>query len=492
LRIAPELALLRGEVSWRSQVVARAGSQVAWAACNRQAAVTVQLVSGLEDMSVPRAARPRARTAAVLVVAVAAGLAAVGCGPTPPGGRVPAGLVATHLGPPVTGPPSARIVRFRWSRLPASPLGPRSEPLLAWDGTELLELGGLKNGATTYGGAAFDPATRRWHLIASPGPRNVGFSNAVSAWTGRQLFVANGQSESCVAARAGGGTPPRCVPPQAGLYDPAANRWSAARLPQPMDGLAMAAAVWTGRDVVLAGVNASRGRLGVAAFDPVTGRWQMITPVLPAGHPPRLAAMVATAGRLIVWSLWDRVTPSGNGFADYAGVDVLALSSDGTWRDVTGRWPQNRQVTAPVFTGRAILVSPGQVWCGTACSPPYSSEPGYFADPATLARTVIPPGPLGMADPAFVWAGHAIIAVDLDASIGAHAGQGALRPDDMALWNPAARQWLRLPAPPGYPRLAATGGFIPASEATPQATPVWTGTELLALTATGHLLALNH
>lgn len=84
--------------------------------------------------------------------------------------------------------------------------------------------------------------------------------------------------------------------------------------------------------------------------------------------------------------------------------------------------------------------------------PPYSWHPGYFADPATLTRKIIPPGPLGQANPALIWTGRAIIAIDLDASIGGHGSQGPIRPDDMALWDPAADRWLRLPAPPGYPQ----------------------------------------
>jgi hypothetical protein len=46
-----------------------------------------------------------------------------------------------------------------------------------------------------------------------------------------------------------------------------------------------------------------------------------------------------------------------------------------------------------------------------------------------------PPGPVGQANPAFIWTGRAIIAVDLDVSIGGHGNQGPIRPDDMALWD---------------------------------------------------------
>jgi hypothetical protein len=435
-------------------------------------------------MDVPKVSRRPARAGAAwaCAVAVAAGLAVAGCAdPAPAGGQVSAGLVSVgligaHPGPQGTGPAPGQISRFRWSGLPASPLGSRSQPLLVWAGGELIELGGQHKGNVGYDGAAFRPVTGRWHRIPSAAAHNVGFLNAVSVWTGRQLFVTNGQFESCLAPRGVGGTPSNCWP-HAGLYDPATNRWSATRLPGPMDGLGLAAAVWTGHDVVLAGVSAQHGRLGVASYDPATGRWQMITPVRPAGHPSRSVAMVATAGRLIIWSLWDRVTRYKNGLSDRAGVDVLALGPGGTWRDVTGRWPQDQLVTSPVPAGAAILVSPGQVWCGTACSPPYSSLPGYFADPATLDRTVIPPGPIGETDPAFVWTGRAIVAVDRYARIGAHDHQGPTRPDDMALWDRTTGRWLRLPAPPGHPGLAGA--------------PVWAGTELLALTATGQVLALR-
>ncbi len=311
---------------------------------------------------------------------------------------------------------------------------------------------------------------------------NVGFQNAVSVWTGRQLFVTDGYFVRCPAPLGGGGTNAGCLP-HAGLYDPATNRWSLTELPKQMWGLDLMAAVWTGRDVILAGAQPHPGRLehpgrlGVAAYDPATGHWQMITPRLPARHPARYLSMAATTDRVILWSLWDRVKTSKHAASDYAGVDVLALGSDGTWRDVTDHWPQEQNVTSPVFTGSAILVSPGQVWCGTRCIQPHTWNPGYFADPATLARTIIPAGPLGQANPAFTWTGRAIIAVDLDASIGGHGSQGPIRPDDMALRDPATGHWQRLPAPPGYPKLAAT--------------PIWAGNELLELTGNGKLLSFH-
>jgi len=427
--------------------------------------------------------RKRKLRAALSVLAVTAVAAAVAVAvplipalrPGRAGPPAPSGLFPAHPRPSAAGPAATQISRFRWSALPASPLGPLSQPILAWTGTKLLELGGTSRGVWEFHGAAFNPAARRWHLI--PAVRgNVQFQNAVSVWTGRQLFVTNGQFARCPAPSVS------CLP-HAGLYDPAADRWSLTQLPQQMWGLEPMAAAWTGRDVILAAAqpNPGRlqhpGRLAVAAYDPATGHWQVITPRLPARHPARYLSMVATTGRVILWSLWDQVNTSNHAASDHAGVDVLALGSDGTWRDVTSHWPQEQNVTSPVFTGTAILVSPGQIWCGQACISPPSSFPGYFADPVTLHRTTIPAGPLGQADPAFAWTGRAIIAIDLDASIGGHDGQGPIRPDDMALWDPATGHWQRLPAPPGYPKLAAP--------------PIWAGKQLLELTGNGNLLSFH-
>src|SRR5215472_12590410 len=237
------------------------------------------------------------------------------------------------------GPTAKQLTHFRWSALPPSPLGPRSEPLLTWTGKELIELGGIKNHMQQTDGAAFVPTTARWHRIA-PTPYNVGFSsgwtgrnysNVVDAWTGHELFVTNGDFESCATGNSG--SPAMCYP-HAGLYDPATNTWTSTKLPKPMYGLDLQVAIWTGREVVIAGTSccptvtlngatpAAHARLAVAAYNPATNRWRMITPRLPAGHPPRYVAMVATPGRLVLWSQWDVVTTHKHGQSISAGVDV--------------------------------------------------------------------------------------------------------------------------------------------------------------------------
>ena len=68
----------------------------------------------------------------------------------------------------------------------------------------------------------------------------------------------------------------------------------------------------------------------------------------------------------------------------------------------------------------------------------------------------------------------AAAAVNLYSSMG---GPDPIRPGEMALWDLTAHRWRTLTTPPGHPGLAAM--------------PVWTGTELLALTVGGQLFSLH-
>jgi hypothetical protein len=418
-----------------------------------------------------------AATAAVAVLAaggIPAAVHALRAAPGRPGGT---GLFGPRPAASA-GPAAAQLARFRWSKLPPSPLGQRMYPIVAWAGRELIELGGLphlgKSASWAHDGAAFDPATGRWHRIAGIGSRNIG--TGVTVWTGRQLFVAGGQTAKCPSRAASA-----ACRVQAGLYNPVTNRWSETRLPAALDGLYFTAGVWTGRDVIVAGVN-FQGLLAVGAYNPATGRWRMITPTLPAGHPIQLASMTVTNSRLILWSLWHKGPGHGPGVVKRSGVDVLALGASGTWRDVTGDWPQHQIVPDPQFTGTQILVSPGYIWCGEACERNRSAIDGYLANPATLARTTIPLGKLGQLSPTYIWTGHAILAMNegTTSGIGSTSGgyKATIYPGGTAVFDAGTREWKSLPHPPGYGHTGALSA-------------VWTGNQLLVLATTGHLLTLH-
>ncbi|HEX9515524.1 MAG TPA: hypothetical protein VF940_05035 [Streptosporangiaceae bacterium] len=118
-------------------------------------------------------------------------------------------------------------------------------------------------------------------------------------------------------------------------------------MPRQLAGQTSIAAAWTGRRVILAGVNYRHPSLVIGAYDPETSHRQMITPQLPANHPPGSLAMVATSNRVVLWSLWSRNTRTKGGFSIAFCIDVLARGRDGHWRNVTASWPQNRDVNTP-------------------------------------------------------------------------------------------------------------------------------------------------
>ena len=357
---------------------------------------------------------------------------------------------------------AAAVARGRWSVLATSPLGGRQAPEVAWTGAELLEIGGTAGGVARSDGAAFAPAQGRWHRVA-PVPGPVGTAAAASVSTGSRLFLFGGQAPP-------GTTTPG---PAAGLYDPGSGRW-AVTAPAPFGtALQQPVAVRAGRLVVVAGLDHSR--VEVASYDPAARRWQRQDPPQPQAHPAVGIAMVATADRVILWSLWSRSQQTAPGtFAVYSGIDVRALAA-GRWHDVTGGWPQHQTVPPPLFTGTQILIPPGQIWCGVCSHPAPFGEHASLADPGTLRLTPLPHGPLDDTGPLLVWTGSAVISINPSSQItGPHV---SVRPGDLAVWDPATGDWRRLPRAPR-----------PLQD---DAAPAWTGHQLLAIATDGALLSFG-
>jgi hypothetical protein len=415
---------------------------------------------------------------AAVAVATPQIIGAIGTGKPPVvSGQVrPGGSPARH---PKTGPGTAQprptappLAGLRWSALPASPLVPRQPDVFAWAGRDVLEIGGAVKGKPSKTGAMFDLASRTWRRMA-PVPSDVNVAFSTSTWTGRQLFVTDGRFPRCESYPPG--PPPSVCLPHAGLFDPATNHWSTTPLPRPMYALPSMVSTWTGRDVILAGVTSGNPRLEVAAYDPAADRWTMITPALPARHSPQYATVVATAARVIMWVLWSHVQ-LGPHPVTHSGVDVLALSRDGRWRDVTDGWPQHQTISTPAFTGSEILVPTSATPCFTLACKTSRIYPGAFADPVTLHRTLIPFSPIDALQPPYIWTGNAIIEMNQQWNSTSVSGHRILR-DEAVGFDPATGRWRQLPAPPGRP-FAAT-------------TPIWAGTEMLFLSIRGALFALH-
>jgi hypothetical protein len=188
-------------------------------------------------------------------------------------------------------------------------------------------------------------------------------------------------------------------------------------------------------------------KLELASYDLSTDTWSRLQPPISPQHPPLTLAIVATNDGVLLWPLWGRTKQTGpNTYTGYSGVGVFRLGRSGAWTNVTDHWPQGHTVDEPIFTGSAILVAPGQIWCGLCSHPAPFDEHGYQVDPKTLRITHLPHGPLDDLGPQIIWTGAAEISFNSGGEItGPHI---SILPGDIAIWNPTTRRWSRGPRAP--------------------------------------------
>jgi N-acetylneuraminic acid mutarotase len=118
-----------------------------------------------------------------------------------------------------------------WRRI-APP--PELRAAAVWDGHEILVVGGTNpEGKPAALGYAYNPATNHWRRLPA---MKSGATQAVAAWTGRQLVVFGGET----------------APNTLHAYDPERNGWTT--LPNaPLRGRVGATAVWTGHELIVWG-----------------------------------------------------------------------------------------------------------------------------------------------------------------------------------------------------------------------------------------------
>jgi hypothetical protein len=130
----------------------------------------------------------------------------------------------------------------RLAPLPISGLVPAG--VAAWDGRDLLVVGGGESGRSAW---AYDPTANRWRRLPSlPAPRIGG----LTVWTGTRLYLLGGNDRKGRALRDGI------------AYDPVGDSWTSVPT-LPLANLYGATAVWTGRELIVT----NHGR--TAAYRPV-------------------------------------------------------------------------------------------------------------------------------------------------------------------------------------------------------------------------------
>jgi hypothetical protein len=214
----------------------------------------------------------------------------------------------------------------------------RGSHAAVWTGSRMIVWGG-KGSATQIcegelgDGASYDPATDGWSGIALPAGL-YGRYNPIGIWTGSEMIVWGGQSETRFQSF--------CIfdyPTSGGRYNPVTDTWNLTSLPGSLGGSTYPKAVWTGsRMFVWSG--------GGATYDPATNTWSLASsPGSPAvtGVP----SLVWTGSEAILWGDNSSGQPVGAMY-DPATDTWVATESVGA--------PQGRSSHAAVWTGDDMLV----------------------------------------------------------------------------------------------------------------------------------------
>ena len=354
---------------------------------------------------------------------------------------------AAHPAPPrptavTASATAAQLAAGHWSTLPAAPIPPRHQASVVWTGTEMLVWGGVTEaGGEHYlnDGAAYNPATGRWRVLAT-GPLVARVGQA-AVWDGREMLVWGGMERPSPPQNAADGA----------AYDPHTDSWRTLA-PSPLTARTDALAAWTGAEMVVIGgmpATATDGWDSLhegAAYDPSRDSWTLIaSPPVPVGHGIRWDAAVQAGSELVAWSDWATTTSCGAGCTTTAsGTDLFALDeTTGAWRLMPPAPGALKGAEQVVWTGSVVFVRGGR-WCGGCLGPARPTQAALY-DPRVNSWTPVTSDPLawGGAVPA-AWTGDALFSLNWGTTVG---GPSGMAPGDASAWDPRGG-WVPLPRAP--------------------------------------------
>ncbi len=194
--------------------------------------------------------------------------------------------------------------------------------------------------------------------------------------------------------------------------------------------------VWTGREMIVWGSQASDSRLAVAAFNPRTNTWRHVAGVPLAAHD---GAVTAWSGReLFVWGGIDGsvgARPVGGGSPPVGAVYRPATDS---WEIVPRAPIESRSIPVITWAGREFLVIGGRHADG---GPDYEAA-AY--DPVARRWRRLPdlPAPVDLdRSSTAVWDGTAAVVLG---QVGISQTSGAA----LVAYHPSSDTWEVLPSPP--------------------------------------------
>ena len=322
-----------------------------------------------------------------------------------------------------------------WTQGATSALSARSLHTAVWTGSAMIVWGGTGYSGNLNDGGVYNPAANSWTAVTTNGaPSARGGHTAV--WTGSAMIVWGG-SENGVPLNDGG------------VYNPAADSWTAVTTNGAPSARYGHTAVWTGSAMVVwGGYNGSAFFNGGHVYNPAADSWTAVTtsgaPLARSDH-----TAVWTGSAMVVWG-------GGNNSLDFNDGGVYHPAADSWTAVTTSGAPSAREGHTAVWTGSTMIV-----WGGYNAANTLDFNDGGVYDPAAKSWTAVTTGgaPSARAGHTAVWTGSAMIVWG-----GANYSGAAL--DGGGVYYPTANNWTA----------TTPGGAPPARE---YHTAVWTGSTLI-------------
>lgn len=349
------------------------------------------------------------------------------------------------------------VVDPAWVPVAEAPLFPRDDHPLVWTGSEAITWGGLGPSSTgasdgarpllpvLYDGAAYDPATDEWRLIALAPLGFAGRAGHVAVWSGSEVLVWGGRGSDGGLA-------------DGAAYDPATDSWR--RLaPSPLVGRFLHSGAWTGSELVIWGgvssetwtrEDGNRAQyFDGAAYNPADDTWRRLAP----------SPLRGRQGQQVVWTgaevvIWGGTNASGGFDPEPAGAAYDPAAD--TWRTLPPAPVAGRVLHSATWAGGRMLVWGGMGESGVDQEQrPLGDGAAY--DPAADRWTLLPEAPLAPR------LGHSAVSTG----------------DDLVIWGGVDERFFRGGAT--YDVAAGTWSAIGTSpiDVAARYPAVWTGEALL-------------
>jgi hypothetical protein len=327
-------------------------------------------------------------------------------------------------------PDPRRVGVEGWADVGDLPLSPRTTPVLAWTGSELLVVGGERPGSreieAVRDGAAFDPRAGAWREIAEQPVEPL--YGAGGVWTGEELVVVG------IRCRGGVDDYVDCDPGGYAVrrYRPDRDRWEPVELPAELEELGPGdpypgAYGFVGDEAVF-GLD---GRFW--AFAPRSGRWR----ILP--EPPRYQDLCVSGDRLVAVEYDDESSRSVGGLAPHEGLRAYVLGpGDRAWSAavVPDAPVVPALVTDALCAGEGVLVA--------QLDPSVPTTAGFYLDVAARRWRPAAPAPNRFLPGApHVWTGRELIVWSQPGPPFEAFGR------DPVAYHPIGDRWRPLPAVEG-------------------------------------------